>query len=100
MTESVSGSPLLEVDGLEVAFETEDGLLHAVDGVSFGVDAGHTLGIVGESGCGKSVTASAILRLVPSRPDAFSAERSGSRAGTFWGSRGTSCEGSAATRSP
>ena len=60
--------PLLEVDDLKVAFETEDGLLHAVDGVSFRVDAGKTLGIVGESGCGKSVTASSILRLVPSPP--------------------------------
>ena len=59
---------LLEVDDLQVAFETEDGLLHAVDGVSFQVDAGRTLGIVGESGCGKSVTASSILRLVPSPP--------------------------------
>ena len=60
--------PLLEVDGLKVSFETEDGLLHAVDGVSFQVAAGRTLGIVGESGCGKSVTASSILRLVPSPP--------------------------------
>ncbi len=60
--------PLLEVDDLKVAFETEDGLLHAVDGVSFQVAAGRTLGIVGESGCGKSVTASSILRLVPSPP--------------------------------
>ena len=60
--------PLLEVDGLQVAFETEDGLLHAVDGVSLRVDTGRTLGIVGESGCGKSVTASSILRLVPSPP--------------------------------
>jgi len=60
--------PLLEIDDLQVAFETEDGLLHAVDGVSFQVDAGRTLGIVGESGCGKSVTASSILRLVPSPP--------------------------------
>ena len=60
--------PLLEVDDLQVAFETEDGLLHAVDGVSFQVDAGRTLGIVGESGCGKSVSASSILRLVPRPP--------------------------------
>jgi peptide/nickel transport system ATP-binding protein len=60
--------PLLEVEGLKVAFETEDGLLHAVDGVSFQVDARRTLGIVGESGCGKSVSASSILRLVPSPP--------------------------------
>ena len=63
-----TNGPLLQVRNLEVAFETEDGLLHAVDGVSFQVDAGRTLGIVGESGCGKSVSASSILRLVPSPP--------------------------------
>jgi peptide/nickel transport system ATP-binding protein len=60
--------PLLEVDNLQVGFDTEAGLLRAVDGVSFSVDAGRTLGLVGESGCGKSVTASSILRLVPSPP--------------------------------
>ena len=60
--------PLLRVRDLEVAFETEDGLLHAVDGVSFQVAAGRTLGLVGESGCGKSVSAASILRLVPSPP--------------------------------
>lgn len=59
---------LLEVEDLRVGFDTEDGLLVAVDGVSFGVDPGRTLGIVGESGCGKSVTASSVLRLVPSPP--------------------------------
>ena len=61
-------SPLLRVEDLRVAFDTEDGLLEAVDGVSFEAEAGRTLGIVGESGCGKSVTASSILRLVPSPP--------------------------------
>ena len=59
---------LLEIENLEVAFNTEAGLLHAVDGVSFTVDQGRTLGLVGESGCGKSVTATSILRLVPSPP--------------------------------
>ena len=63
-----SPTPLLEVDNLQVAFDTDDGLLHAVDGVSFSVGSGRTLGIVGESGCGKSVSASAILRLVPNPP--------------------------------
>ena len=63
-----AGEPLLRVRDLEVAFETEDGLLHAVDGVSFQVAAGRTLGLVGESGCGKSVSAASILRLVPSPP--------------------------------
>ena len=56
------------MDDLRVGFDTEAGLVHAVDGVSFGIAAGRTLGLVGESGCGKSVTASSILRLVPSPP--------------------------------
>ena len=60
--------PLLDVDDLRVGFDTEAGRVHAVDGVSFTIDAGRTLGLVGESGCGKSVTASSILRLVPSPP--------------------------------
>jgi len=59
---------LLEVRGLETQFATEDGIVRAVDGVSFSIDAGRTLGMVGESGCGKSVTALSILRLVPSPP--------------------------------
>ena len=60
--------PLLEVDNLRVGFDTEAGFVHAVDGVSFSIETGRTLGLVGESGCGKSVTASSILRLVPSPP--------------------------------
>ena len=59
---------LLHVDNLQVGFDTESGLVRAVDGVSFQIHAGRTLGLVGESGCGKSVTASSILRLVPSPP--------------------------------
>jgi len=56
--------PLLEVRNLHVGFQTDHGLLEAVDGVSFSVEAGKTLGLVGESGCGKSVTARAIMRLL------------------------------------
>jgi len=63
--------PLLDLDNLKVGFATESGLLRAVDGVSFQIEAGQTLGVVGESGCGKSVTASSILRLVPSPPGVF-----------------------------
>ena len=55
---------LLEVDDLQVAFDTEDGLLRAVRGLSFRVEAGQTLGIVGESGCGKSTLARLILGLL------------------------------------
>jgi len=61
-------TPLVDVEDLRVGFHTEAGLVRAVDGVSFSLDAGRTLGLVGESGCGKSVTASSILRLVPSPP--------------------------------
>jgi len=59
--------PLLEVRDLETHFFTEDGVTRAVDKVSFAVGPGETLGIVGESGCGKSVTALSVLRLLPER---------------------------------
>ena len=59
---------LLEIDNLQVGFFTEAGLVRAVDGVTLGIEQGRTLGLVGESGCGKSVTATSILRLVPSPP--------------------------------
>jgi peptide/nickel transport system ATP-binding protein len=59
---------LLEIDSLRTWFFTRDGVVRAVDGVSFHIMPGETLAIVGESGCGKSVTALSILRLVPSPP--------------------------------
>ena len=60
--------PLLEVKNLKTQFRTSDGLINAVDDVSFTIDRGETLGVVGESGSGKSVTALSILRLVPNPP--------------------------------
>jgi oligopeptide/dipeptide ABC transporter ATP-binding protein len=60
-----SNVAILRVEGLQVQFRTEDGLVRAVDGVDFTLERGSILGIVGESGCGKSVTALSILQLVP-----------------------------------
>jgi oligopeptide transport system ATP-binding protein len=57
--------PILVVDGLEVRFWTSRGIVHAVNGISFDIAAGETLGIVGESGCGKSVTSLALLGILP-----------------------------------
>lgn len=59
---------LLEIEGLRTHFDTERGLVRAVDGVDLKVRAGQTLGVVGESGCGKTVLALSIMRLVPSPP--------------------------------
>ncbi len=61
-------TPILELKELETHFETRDGIVRAVDKVSYAVGAGETLGVVGESGCGKSVTSLSILRLIPTPP--------------------------------
>jgi len=59
---------LLDVKRLETQFKTPDGIVHAVNGVSFGLKEGETLGVVGESGCGKSVTMLSVLGLIPIPP--------------------------------
>ncbi len=67
-TEDNNGDALLRVEDLSVAFHTVQGVARAVDGVSFSLSAGKTLALVGESGCGKSVTAMSLLRLIPTPP--------------------------------
>jgi oligopeptide transport system ATP-binding protein len=59
---------LLEVKDLRTEFHTRDGIVHAINGVSFGLGEGETLGIVGESGCGKTVTMLSLLQLIPRPP--------------------------------
>ena len=61
-------APVLEVDDLHMHFFTRDGVVKAVDGVSFTLEARKTLGVVGESGSGKSVTALSVMRLIPEPP--------------------------------
>jgi peptide/nickel transport system ATP-binding protein len=64
----VTGERLLEIRGLKTHFATDDGIVRAVDGVDLTIDRGETLGVVGESGCGKSVTALSVLKLIPMPP--------------------------------
>ena len=71
MTAPEPAAPILEVDDLRTHFFTRDGVVRAVDGVSLQLQRGETLGVVGESGCGKSVTALSILRLIPMPPGRF-----------------------------
>jgi oligopeptide transport system ATP-binding protein len=64
---------ILDVQGLETQFKTSEGTVHAVNGVSFKLKEGETLGVVGESGCGKSVTMLSIMRLIPIPPGKIAA---------------------------
>jgi len=67
------GGHLLEIRGLKTQFATDGGTIHAVDGVDLFVDRGETLGVVGESGCGKSVTAMSVMKLIASPPGRIAA---------------------------
>ena len=88
---------LLEVDGLKTHFFTDEGVLPSVDGISFSIDRGETLGIVGESGCGKSVTAMSILQLIPSLLVKLLEGRFDSTVLISWTLRPVSCERFVAT---
>ncbi len=65
--------PLLAIDGLKTWFKTDDGMVRAVDGVSMAIWPGETLAVVGESGCGKTVTARSVLKLIDMPPGRFEA---------------------------
>jgi peptide/nickel transport system ATP-binding protein len=67
-------APLLELKGLTVSFATDDGTVHAVDGIDLALRRGRTLGLVGESGCGKSVTSLAVMGLLPPENSAIGGE--------------------------
>lgn len=67
-TEPAAAAPLLEIEDLHVHFRTDQGLLPAVQGLHLRLAAGRTTCLVGESGCGKSLTAKAVLRLLPETP--------------------------------
>jgi len=76
MTAATSGTevePLLQIEGLRVEFVSKLGTVRAVDGISYAVAPGETLAVVGESGCGKSVTALSVIGLVPSPPGVVTA---------------------------
>ena len=60
--------PLLDIRGLKTHFKTDDGVVRSVDGVDIRIHRGETVGIVGESGCGKTVTAMSVLKLIPIPP--------------------------------
>ncbi len=65
---SAGGAPLLDIQGLKTYFKTDDGFVKSVDGVDIAIHKGETVGIVGESGCGKTVTAMSVLKLIPMPP--------------------------------
>ena len=102
--------PLLRVTGLKKHFPVKGGLLsrevgrvHAVDGVSFAVNRGETLGLVGESGCGKSTTARCVLRLIePSDGEIVfdGQDMLGARPAATCARCGATCRSSSRTRSP
>jgi ABC-type dipeptide/oligopeptide/nickel transport system ATPase component len=94
-----TAAPLLAVEDLRTYFDLRLGTVKAVDGVSFTLAPHETLAIVGESGCGKSITALSLMRLVPIRPAASPAARSSWQASICWRSTKRRCARCAARTS-
>ena len=92
-------APLLEFDDFKLHFDTFDGCYQALDGVTLSVAPGEALGIVGETGCGKSVTAKSVLGLVPSPPRAWRAATCAIAAAACWAWMKPPCAASVAWRS-
>ena len=90
---------LLEIKGLKTHFKTDDGWLHAVDGVDISIERGQTVSVVGESGCGKTVTAMTVLKLLPMPPGKSSPARCCGRARTWSRRAPRRCAASAPRRS-
>ena len=93
------GEALLEIAGLKTHFKTDDGMVRAVDGVDLTIGRGETLGVVGESGCGKTVTAMTVLKLIAMPPGEIVAGRILWKGRDLSRSTPTKCSGSAAGRS-
>ena len=91
---------LLKIEQLEVKYFTSDGVVEAVNGIDLCLGLGETLGLVGETGAGKTTTALSILRLLPDPPGKSPEAASASTARPFWSSPKSVCGRSGVTSSP